>query len=29
LHAGKSKESGERALWIVDARSGDVFIDTR
>ena len=29
LHAGKSKESGERALWIEDARSGDVFIDTR
>lgn len=29
LHAGKSKASGERALWIEDARSGDVFIDTR
>ena len=29
LRAGKSKESGERALWIADARSGDVFIDTR
>ena len=29
LQAGKSKESGERALWIEDARSGDVFIDTR
>ncbi len=29
LHAGKSKESGARALWIVDARSGEVFIDTR
>jgi hypothetical protein len=29
LHAGKSKESGKRALWIEDARSGDVFIDTR
>ena len=29
LRAGKSKESGERALWIEDARSGDVFIDTR
>ena len=29
LHAGKSAESGERALWIEDARSGEVFIDTR
>lgn len=29
LHAGKSKNSGNRALWIEDARSGDVFIDTR
>lgn len=29
LHAGKSKESGERALWIEDTRSGDIFIDTR
>ncbi len=29
LHAGKSGESGERALWIEDARSGEVFIDTR
>ena len=29
LRAGKSKDSGERALWIEDARSGDVFIDTR
>jgi hypothetical protein len=29
LHAGKAAESGERALWIVDARSGEVFIDTR
>ena len=29
LQAGKSKESGDRALWIEDARSGEVFIDTR
>ena len=29
LQAGKSKDSGERALWIEDARSGEVFIDTR
>lgn len=29
LHAGKSKDGGERALWIEDARSGEVFIDTR
>ena len=29
LHAGKSKNTGNRALWIEDARSGDVFIDTR
>ena len=29
LRAGKSKDSGDRALWIEDARSGDVFIDTR
>ena len=29
LRAGKSKDSGERALWIEDARSGDVFVDTR
>ncbi len=29
LQAGKSKESGDRALWIEDARSGDVFVDTR
>lgn len=27
LHAGKS--DGQRALWIEDARSGEVFIDTR
>lgn len=27
LHAGKSE--GKRALWIEDARTGDVFIDTR
>ena len=27
LHAGKS--DGERALWIEDARSGEVFVDTR
>jgi hypothetical protein len=29
LRAGKSKETGERALWIEDARSGEVFIDRR
>lgn len=29
LRAGKSKDSGDRARWIQDARSGDVFIDTR
>lgn len=29
LRAGKSKNTGNRALWIEDARSGDVFIDTR
>jgi hypothetical protein len=29
LRAGKSENSGNRALWIEDARSGDVFIDTR
>jgi hypothetical protein len=29
LRAGKSKHGGERALWIEDARSGEVFIDTR
>ncbi len=29
LNAGKSKETGERALWIEDARSGEIFIDTR
>ena len=29
LRAGKHRDSGERALWIEDARSGDVFIDTR
>ena len=29
LRAGKSKGSGDRALWIEDARSGDVFIDMR
>jgi hypothetical protein len=29
LRAGESESSGERALWIEDARSGDVFIDTR
>lgn len=29
LHAGKSDETKERALWIEDARSGEVFIDTR
>ena len=29
LRAGKAKDSGDRALWIEDARSGDVFIDAR
>lgn len=29
LRAGKSKESGERALWIEDARSREVFVDMR
>jgi hypothetical protein len=29
LRAGKSKETGERALWIEDARSGEVFVDRR
>lgn len=29
LRAGKSENSGDRALWIEDVRSGDVFIDTR
>jgi hypothetical protein len=29
LRAGKSAQSGQRALWIEDARSGEVFIDTR
>jgi len=29
LHAGKSKSKGGRALWIEDARSGEIFIDTR
>lgn len=29
LRVGKHRESGDRALWIEDARSGDVFIDTR
>jgi hypothetical protein len=29
LRAGKSKNSGNRALWIEDARSGEIFIDTR
>ena len=29
LRAGKSKVSGDRALWIEDARSGEVFVDTR
>ena len=29
LRAGKSKDTGDRALWIEDARSGDVFIDMR
>ena len=27
LHAGKS--DGKRALWIEDARTGEIFIDTR
>ena len=29
LRAGKSKKSGQRALWIQNACSGDFFIDTR
>lgn len=29
LRAGKAKDSGARALWVEDARSGEVFIDTR
>jgi len=29
LRAGKSKQTGERALWIEDARSGEVFVDRR
>jgi hypothetical protein len=29
LRGGKSKQSGKRALWIEDARSGDVFVDGR
>lgn len=29
LRAGKSKQSGKRALWIEDARSGDIFVDGR
>ncbi len=29
LRAGKSRESGDRALWIEDARSGEVFVDRR
>ena len=29
LRAGKSKETGERALWIEDARSDEVFVDRR
>ena len=29
LRAGKSKQTGKRALWIEDARSGDVFVDGR
>lgn len=29
LRAGKSEQSGERAMWIEDVRSGEVFIDTR
>lgn len=29
LRAGKSKETGDRALWIEDARSGAVFVDAR
>ena len=29
LRAGKTKETGDRALWIEDARSGEVFVDRR
>jgi hypothetical protein len=29
LRGGKSEQSGGRALWIEDARSGEIFIDTR
>jgi len=29
LRAGKSQASGERALWIEDARTGEIFIDGR
>ncbi len=29
LRGGKSKETGDRALWIEDARSGEVFVDRR
>ena len=29
LRAGKSAESGERALWIEDARTGEIFVDRR
>ena len=29
LRAGKSTQTGNRALWIEDARSGEIFIDGR
>lgn len=29
LRAGKSEETGERALWVEDARTGEVFVDAR
>jgi hypothetical protein len=29
LRAGKSKQGGERALWIEDARTGEIFVDRR
>lgn len=29
LRAGKSEETGERALWIEDVRTGEIFVDRR
>ena len=29
LRAGKSTQTGKRALWIEDARSGEIFVDGR